>query len=309
MKKILTKILMTISVINLCLLGLVGDVSAAGKNFALSPMSQRVVLMPGELYRGAITVAVPADSNDQFDYIVSPAPYSLGKSEVSDKDLGGSDFETRNNQNLIVDWISIDNPEGTIEPNEQRTVSFTINVPNDAPGGGQYAALLVRENNPSETNNDSMAIKEIMQMAHIIYAEVAGETRTEGEIIENNIPSFLLSNNLHASSTVKNSGNIHADIEYTLQIWPMFSNEELYTNEEDPEKILVLPGVTKYHEQEYNLPSIGIFRAKQTVKIFGEESIVEKTIIVCPLWLLFIIVFAIVMLIIWLVLKAKNRKK
>ena len=89
----------------------------------------------------------------------------------------------------------------------------------------------------------------------------------------------------------------------------MFSNEELYTNEEDPEKILVLPGVTKYHEQEYNLPSIGIFRAKQTVKIFGEESIVEKTIIVCPLWLLFIIVFAIVMLIIWLVLKAKNRKE
>ncbi|MBQ3476155.1 hypothetical protein IJH26_01425 [Candidatus Saccharibacteria bacterium] len=291
--------------------GVVGikNVLAVGKKFAVSPMNQRVVLIPGETYHGAITVAVPSDTVEEFNYLVSLAPYSLADNETSDSNLGGSDFETVTNNNQIVSWMTIDNPEGTIQPNEQKTVSFTINVPYDAPGGGQYAALLVRENDSTEPEDDQMAIKEVMQMAHIIYAEVAGETREEGEILENSIPSFLLTNKLQASSIVKNNGNIHTDAEYRLQVWPMFGDEELFTNVEDPEKIMVLPGTSKYHNQEYDLPAIGIFRVKQEVKIFGEISTVEKTIIVCPLWLLFIVVFAIVSIIIWLVIKAKSRKK
>ncbi len=285
------------------------NVLAVGKKFAISPMNQRVVLIPGETYHGAITVAVPSDTVEEFNYLVSLAPYSLADNETSDSNLGGSDFETVTNNNQIVSWMTIDNPEGTIQPNEQKTVSFTINVPYDAPGGGQYAALLVRENDSTEPEDDQMAIKEVMQMAHIIYAEVAGETREEGEILENSIPSFLLTNKLQASSIVKNNGNIHTDAEYRLQVWPMFGDEELFTNVEDPEKILILPGTSNYHNQEYDLPAIGIFRVKQEVKIFGEISTVEKTIIVCPLWLLFIAVFVVVSIIIWLVIKAKSRKK
>ena len=64
-----------------------------------------------------------------------------------------------------------------------------------------------------------------------------------------------------------------------------------------------------YHIEKCDLPMVGIFRAKQTVKIFGETSVVEKTIIVCPLWLLFVIVLAIVMILIWLAMRSKARKR
>lgn len=37
-------------------------------------------------------------------------------------------------------------------------------------------------------------------MGHIVYAEVAGETRNEGVVLENDIPSFLISNTLEATS-------------------------------------------------------------------------------------------------------------
>jgi hypothetical protein len=60
--------------------------------------------------------------------------------------------------------------------------------------------------------------------------------------------------------------------------------------------------------EECNLPSIGIFRAKQTVSIFGEESTLEKMVFICPLWLIFIIVFAIAVLVIWLVMKSRSGK-
>ena len=70
----------------------------------------------------------------------------------------------------------------------------------------------------------------------------------------------------------------------------------------------MLPDTEKTHAQSCDLPSCGIFKAKQKVSIFGESSIVERTIIVCPLWLLFVILFGIIALIIWIFVKARKRK-
>ena len=70
-----------------------------------------------------------------------------------------------------------------------------------------------------------------------------------------------------------------------------------------------MPETERYHTETCNLPPIGLFRAKQTVKIFGEESIVEKTVIVCPLWLIFVILFVVIALIIWIIIRMKSRKK
>ena len=145
----------TLSVLAIILCGFLvnSNTLAASKKFAVSPMNQRVVLIPGESYQGAITVAVPSESEESFNYNVSIAPYSLSKSETTDSDFGGSDFSTITNANQIIDWIVIDNPIGIINPNEHRTVSFTINVPKDAPAGGQYAALLIKEDDSAISNS------------------------------------------------------------------------------------------------------------------------------------------------------------
>ena len=89
----------------------------------------------------------------------------------------------------------------------------------------------------------------------------------------------------------------------------MIGDEEICTNEEDPAMSLVMPETERYNAQTCQLPTVGIFRAKQVVKIFGETSIVEKTIIVCPIWLMFIIIFVVFALIFYFVAKVKARKK
>ena len=276
----------------------------------VSPMHQRVILTPGEVYEGMIEVANPATSTTDLKYKVSIAPFSQHASGDSLDDYGAVDIETVNNYNQIVNWIKLGESTGSVEPNEVKAVNFTINVPKDAPAGGQYASLLVmKTNDENSTENSGFSIQDQAQIASIIYAEVAGQTIRKGAILENNIPSFLLGNPLKATSMVRNDGNIHTDAEYIFQVWPLFSDEEICTNEENSFKNLVMPETELYHQESCNLPMVGIFRAKQTVRIFGEESIVERTVIICPIWLMLIVIFAIVALIIWIVIRVRMRKK
>ena len=169
--------------------------------------------------------------------------------------------------------------------------------------------ILVKENPEMKLKEQSSGVGQIMQMAFVVYAEVAGNTRKEGVILENNIPSFLLDNKLEATSKIRNNGNVHTDAEVILQVWPMFSDEEICTNEEDASLTFIMPNTERYHVETCKLPMVGIFRAKQTVKIFGETSVVERTILVCPLWLLFLVIFIIVGIIIWLIVRMRARKK
>ena len=278
-------------------------------SLTVSPQHQRVMLVPGETYHGSIKVSSQARSTRETGYEVSVGPFSETKGEDSKDDYGNVNYIDKSTYNMIVDWITIDNPSGSVEPNGVVTVPFTINVPEDAPAGGQYASIIVTDATPPSYADDGVAVESVMQILSIIYAEVAGETRNEGVISSNVMPSFLLNGPLNAESMVRNNGNVHTQAEYTLQVWPLFSDEEICTNVEEPEKSLVMPETERYHAQSCDLPSVGIFKAKQTVKIFDQVSEVEKMVIICPLWLLFIILFVLIVLIIWIVMKVLGRKK
>lgn len=304
------KILVTI--ISVAILGSYSIVSDchADRSLTMSPMSQKAILIPGEKYKGSFEISNGINNDENLNYKVNIGSYSVVKVDGGKDDYGDNTMNaaTRTNQNIIMDWIKVLEPAGSLAPGEAKNITYIIDVPVDAPAGGQYASLLVGESREIGAENNGLNIAENMQMAFVIYAEVAGETIKTGEILENTIPSILLSPELATTSMVKNSGNVHTDAEYVLQIWPIFSDEEIYTNEEKPDTDLVLPDTERYHMQRHSLPLAGIFRAKQTVRIFGEESIVEKIIIVCPIWLVFTIIFIIAAIIIYLVMRTKSRK-
>lgn len=276
----------------------------------VSPMYQKIILTPGETYVGIIDVSTPNSATLDLDYSLSVGSFSQRASKDSKDDYGVIDTDTISDYNQIIDWITLDRENGSIAPNNVDTVKFTIDVPKDAPAGGQYASILVQDDTDRGDNNSgNVMIQSSVQIASIIYAEVTGTTRNVGSIISNSIPAFSFSNELEATSTVRNDGNVHTDAKFTLQVWPIFSGEEICTNEEDPDISLIMPNTERYHTQTCSLPPVGIFKAKQTVRIFGEESTTEQVIIICPLWLLFIIIFAIVAVIIYFVMRSKSRKK
>ena len=278
-------------------------------SLTVSPQHQSIMLVPGETYHGSIKVSSQSTSTRATGYAVSVGPFSETGADGAKDDYGTVNYIDKSTYNMIVDWIEIEDATGSVEPNEMKTIPFTVKVPKDAPAGGQYASIIVRDTTPPSYEDEGVAVDSVMQILSILYAEVAGETRTEGEISTNSMPSFLLNGPLTAESMVRNNGNVHTMAEYTFQVWPLFGNEEICTNEEKPETSLVMPETERYHAQSCDLPAVGIFRAKQTVKIFDQTSEIEKMVIICPLWLLFLILFVIIALIIWIVMKIRGSKK
>ena len=316
------KIITVLAVMLVGILFGVVNVSAADveldTTMTISPPKQRIVLVPGETFEGTIRVSNSVESKKDLEYSVSIGSFGLGKDENGNIDYNDTDTDTITAYNEMMQWITLGKESGTVAPNTTDVVPFTINVPADAPAGGQYATIIVQNDTKSDTSTEgNVAIENVIRFASIIYAEVAGQTRDEGVIVENNIPSFIFSDKLSGTSMVKNDGNVHTDASFVLQVWPLFSDEEICTNEEKPSTSMIMPESERLHVEscsdpntgeEVSLP-IGIYRAKQTVKIFGETSVAERTVFVCPLWLLFLIIFVIALIIIWLVTRTKANKK
>jgi len=295
------------------LLSYANHASAVSSGLTVSPMNQSIVLLPGESYDATFTISNPVNSSDSTYYELSVDPFYLNdKSEAI--------FEKFIDSNEMVNWITFISPtEGVLAPNETKEIKFTINVPSSAPAGGQYASIAVamkkdelnKDSNNNDNGEDSQAmIKEIQRVGHLVYAEIAGNTIKQGEIIDASVPSFLLSGDIKGVSSVKNTGNVHSNAKYTLQVYPLFSDEEIYTNEEDPAAQIIFPERTVYNETAWEqTPTVGIFNVIYIVEFEGATAQVSKMVIICPIWLLFLIIFAIAAIIIWLVMKMRARGK
>lgn len=289
------------------------SVMAEGYGLTVAPMNEKIIIDPNDSYDSSFRISNPSASTQDTYYKVEVAPYYVNEKGEKTHDIEGE-------HNEIVKWVTFNTPtEGKLEPNETKEVSFTVEVPKSAPAGGQYMSILVTasgkpidddNNSSSADDNSNAAIKEIKKMSHVVYAEITGNTTKKGVISDMALPSFLLSGNITGSATVKNEGNVHGDAKYTLQIYPLFSGEEVYTNEDKPTTATILPNRELFKEVTWeNTPSMGIFNAVFTVEFEGQTQQISRMIIICPIWLLFLIIFIIFAIIIWIVLRVKNRSK
>ena len=277
---------------------------SAAKNYSysVSPMKQSIVLNPGDTYYGSFKVVSPNDNEYDIEYEIEQRSFYVDDqySTVYDE-----------NNSAIVDWTTITSGQtGSIKPNDNRTVMFTINVPENATAGGQYEAFRVKTKAVEAEGEGNLVIQEQLIITYLLYAEIAGDTVRQGEIMDISVPGFLFTDNISGSAAIKNTGNIHEEAKYTLQVFPLFSGEEVYTNEENPETAIILPDRVRMHDTVWNeTPSIGIFNVVYTAEFAGVTAQVKKMVIVCPVWLLFVIIFAVFLIIGWIVVKVRGRKK
>lgn len=274
----------------------------------VSPMTEKILLNPGDSYTGSFVAVNPARNSSDFAYKVYVSPFFA----TEDYNIT---YQKNGDYNQIVDWVTVGEQSGVLSPNETTEIKFRIDVPEDAPAGGQYVAIIVgADDKPGDTQKNldgetGANLKQSISVAHTVFAEITGSTVHSGNISSISLPSFMLSGNIVGSTAIENTGNVHGDATYKLQIFPLFSNEEVYTNEENPETSIILPGRKLYHQTEWTeTPSIGIFNAIYTVEFEGATEKISRLIIICPIWLMLIILFVIILFVIWIFTRTKSKK-
>ncbi|MBQ3413320.1 hypothetical protein IJH33_00475 [Candidatus Saccharibacteria bacterium] len=297
--------------------------SKTASAFSVTPMKQLISLTPGQEYTGEVTAFAPLDATGTTYYEASVVPLTVNDSN-NNYSIVTTEMTDRTD---IVNWVTLKTVngetaengviKGSFGPGEQVNFTYTIKVPKDALGGGQYFAVgIVSVSNPNAgSEGTAVGIAERVAIYSVVYAEIAGDIVASGSISDNSTPSFVLEPKISASFVAKNDGNTHLRAVSYLQVFPFFSDEEVYTNEEDPTLTDVLPDTTRYIVQKWDgAPAVGIFKVRQTAYFESSsdnKSVMEKMVIICPIWLMviaLIVIVAIVVALIAFVKRSKNRK-
>ena len=299
------KIFSTIIVMVMILFTLVSGVAKAMSdiNMTVSPMRESVILNPGDVYKSAITVSNPGYSEQDLYYHVEVKPFYVDENynPVFER-IDGVDKQ------LLNEWVKITaNETGTVAPNESKIVEYEITVPDSAPAGGQYACLsVITDVKPSEEG--SINIAEGLAINHVILAEVTGRTIESGEILDAGVANMRIGDKVMAYSEVKNTGNVHGLAKYILTVKSPFTGEVIYTNNGEEDRY-VLPDRELYNETTWNeTPMVGIFNVDYTVEFQGMTSDIHRLVVVCPWWLIFMVILGIILLVLRVVSLVKLQK-
>lgn len=298
---------------------------------SISPSEQVIELTPGQQYEGSVTVTNVGRL--AFDFTLEAAPY-----HVND-DTYDPDFSTDNSYTNLKNWLSFPESSYRLAPSQSVDAKFVVDVPEDAPNGGQYAAIMIqnslaRAQIPSDEadqtstddqssadpqNNSPLDIQ--VRAAAVLYGHVAGgELRESAELAAHELPSLVLGGALSAATAIKNSGNVDFYARQTLSIRNFFTNTEILQPTEDGdaapffETFIVLPGTTRTSVLRWNLADtstfpIGLYRISQTVVFLDQAYTFEHLLLVCPVWLAILIVFLLVLGLVWLILGLLKRRK
>ena len=271
------------------------------RRIQLSPSQMELDLQPGKTITKTFEVQNTGTKDLSYEVLVSP--YSVTGEDYA------SDFTTETKYNDLAKWVTLSDKGGTIEPNTSKEITATIRVPEDVPAGGQYAVILARMVD-ADGKEDSTAVSVVRQVGIIMYSNIDGDTRKDAKVAENKIDSFLFEPPISASSVVENNGNVHVEATYTLQVYSIFGGDEVYTNEENPEKRMILPETRRFNKIVWEgAPQLGLFKVKQTVKVLDDVSEIQKVVFICPIWFMFIVILIVFCVVFWIISRVRNRNK
>ena len=270
-----------------------------GPVLGITPTQNNIATMkPGETYTGSFKVRNKSGEGS-FRYDLEVTPYSIANENYE------PNYERETQYTDITEWIKLDKTKEEIDAGQEEEVSYTVDVPEDAHGGAQAATIMVSMGG----DGDSGGIQAVRRLGYLVFGNVEGETIETAQIVENKVPGLFFHPPVVATSLVKNTGNVYTNAVYTLQVFSLFGDEEIYTNEDDPVREIVFPETERLHVASWEgAPQLGIFRVRQTVKIFGETATEDKIVFLCPIWFMTLVLLVIFVAIFWIISRVRSRR-
>lgn len=272
-------------------------VFAEGGVIQISPSTKNIYLDPGASYSDNLLVQNIGD--EALDFVINVSPYQV-------KDGTYDPIYSINNEwTKIVEWVSVPTETFHLEPKDSVEVPYSINVPTDVAAGAQYVVISAVSN---KTSTSGETVKVISSVGMLVYAEISGETRVDGEVLSKEIKGFLLKPPITVDFSLSNTGNINSIAECSMVVTNFFSGSEAYSNKDDPKKIVVMPDTVRDNTLSWeSSPFLGIFRVNVSLTYLSETFNVSKIVILCPLWFIVLTIVFITMAVMMAVFSYKKR--
>ncbi|MBR5389208.1 hypothetical protein IK146_01465 [Candidatus Saccharibacteria bacterium] len=240
----------------------------------ITPVTKRVALNANETHDSTLNVTNIGSNN------ISIRIYAKPFSTRSDSEV--QDYETDTNYTQISRWITIKSENGayeteviyTLSANETKAIEYKINVPEDVPGGGQYAVLFV-EAIPDGDAEDN--IQTISRVGMTIYATMPGEPKRSVHIGNTSIDAFILNGGVSTQTRINNDGNIDFQASIQLNVYSLFG-KQLYSNNV-VSAILPESSKTIYAGWE-EAPKFGIYRIEYSISALDVYTTGSRYILV-----------------------------
>ena len=271
----------------------------------ISPVSERVVLSPGQSLDYQFNVE--NIGGEAFSYKVYAVPYSVTNRTYE------LNFSTETERTQISRWITFRDASGnfsteatfTIEPASKQTIAYRISVPDSIPDGGQYATIFA-ESIPANSAVQTSGIKTVSRVGLVIYGRSSGDTINDAEILDYKFDSFLTSGQVASTAVAKNNGNTDFEARYNLIVKSLFGK----TIFEKKAVYDVLPDTERDISVEWpDTPLFGIFRITSSVTALDKTEDHTKIVLIIPLFILIIMLVLLTILIVWLIIIIRKRKE
>jgi hypothetical protein len=126
---------------------------------------------------------------------------------------------------LFSSWIEIARGPFFIEPEQAVNIPFFVAIPNDAPPGGHYAAVLVTTE-PPKNEPGSLAVQTSQAVTSLFFLRVDGDVDERGDIREfRPLSAFVQKPDVAFKLRFENKGNVHLQPKGNIVISNMWGTE------------------------------------------------------------------------------------
>jgi uncharacterized protein involved in high-affinity Fe2+ transport len=252
-------------------------------------------LKPGDSQN--ISVSVKGLSDEKQRLSIEASDYEIG--EQNDITFTAED----NSGHGLKNWLKADNNQWFLESNEEKQITLSIDVPQNASPGSHYGAILLRSFPEISADNFQKPVISGRIAIHILI-KVAGEAKGDGKISYFWAP-FLAGKKLEVISEFENTGNVHyiphGEIIVKNIITAKASNSEL-------EKHFAFPGKKFRYSSNLDLPGLfGLYEVSASFVDGDGNTLYESKYIAGKLFLpAFITIVIVTIIFVRFLLKRKK---
>jgi len=228
------KIIWVLSFFALLSTGLTKSVYAqAGRALTIIPPKFELFSQPGSTEVETIKVKNESDVPVTYSIVIEDFTTSGEEGQVVLEE-----GETDSSYSL-AQWIEMETKDLILQPNEEKTIAFMINVPRNAEPGGHYASVLFQSQTQSVPGNAAVASR----VGSLILLRVSGNINENAQLETFTMGSnYVETGPVTFTMRVKNEGNVHINPQGKIVITNLFNQ---VVSEVPLESRNVLPGAVR----------------------------------------------------------------